>query len=502
MSSKENELKQELVVEFPRQYIPDFFNLLFWNLDRFNCLSSSNYVFQDISRRIHEFRYEVCVLLTNQPKAKDLSEYSGTHMSLVLTPASEHDNRHRIVIKLGQLKNDKDALPRNSPWRRELLRIPRGLFVSVRVTLKKIKHPKDLTLKEISLAFGNVKKAINTTVNQITKGPANEYAITQFFKSGDYFFDCYYEIGSYKFCPAHRNHRHFGDNYICISTLSKEFTPNSARRKHFYELSTLGMFLGLICNIHFSVCDYVPQHIQKEWGISNIQPCVEPASKSKLIDFMKEFPKGHLVSISGEESRYNNIRLPIDTVELFEKYFQLPDNKKQTFNETLCCFQMSLDLKSTFPTMSMISLFSAMENMTNTDKVEIKKSAICPKCGFIYDPVCPNCNKRYRLQAAKWKGVLEFINKYVSLTEKEKSDLEKILKDSYHRMRSAGVHSAKLRGLEYETSEKKSFYLPDTQHFAPSWLSIDYYYKSLKQIFVSSLIEWLKQNGGSSTSIP
>jgi len=276
-----------LTIQFPRQYIPDFFYLLFWNLDRFNCLSSSNYVFQDVSRGMHEFRYEVCVLLTNQPRAQDLSKYSGTHMTLILALDAEQVNRHKLVLKLGQLEIDEGALPRVAPWRRELLRIPRGLFVWGRISLKNIIQPKDLTPDEVSLAFGHVKEAIITTVDQISKGPSTEYHITQFFRSYNSFFDCHYEIGPYRFFPAHRNHRPLGDNYICISTLSREFTPSSARRKHFYELSTLGMLLGLICNLHFSICEYAPQPTQKELGIPNFQPCVEPVSKSKLLNFMR-----------------------------------------------------------------------------------------------------------------------------------------------------------------------------------------------------------------------
>jgi len=152
---------------------------------------------------------------------------------------------------------------------------------------------------------------------------------------------------------------------------------------------------------------------------------------------------------------------------LFENYFNLSSDKKEAFNESLSCFQMSLDLQPKFPTMSMICLFSAMERMAKRDEIETK-------------------------QSAKWKEVFEFIKKYVSLTDKEEQDLKEILRDSYYRMRSAGVHSAKLRGLEYETSEKKRFYLPDIIHFEPSWLSINWYYTSLKQIFGYTLIEWLK----------
>lgn len=484
---------RELTVQFPRQYVSDFFYLLFWSLRKFNCFQSSTYVFQDYSKRIHEFRYEVCVLLTKERRTHDLSEDRGTYVTLILTLDPKQANEHKVILKLGELETDIGALPKVPPWRKELLRIPRESYIWVQATLQKMVQPKDLTSEEISLVFDSVEKAIKNTVEQISKDPSTEYHITQFFKSYDSFFDHSYRIGRYNFFPAHKSHQGFGDNYICISTISREFTPDSAMRTHFYKLSILGMLLGLICNLHFSICEYAPQLTQKELGIPNFQPCVEPVSKSKLVNFMKEFPEGHFVPLSSEEFRYDNIRLPDDTTVLFEKYFNLLNDKKEAFEESLCCFQMAFDLEPKFPTMSMVSLFSAMERMAEIDKINIEQSATCPRCGFKYDPKCPSCNQQYGIPAARWKNVFEFVKKYLSITGEEERYLKDILEDSYYRIRSAGVHSAKLRGLEYETSEKMRLYLPNEKHFEPSWLTSDYHYRSLKQIFARTLIEWLKK---------
>ena len=79
------------------------------------------------------------------------------------------------------------------------------------------------------------------------------------------------------------------------------------------------------------------------------------------------------------------------------------------------------------------------------------------------------------------------------MNENEEEELVTILENSYYLMRSAAVHNAKLRGLEYDTEEKMRYYLPDSSQFVPSSLKLDYYYRSLKEIVVSTLLEWLRK---------
>jgi len=58
---------------------------------------------------------------------------------------------------------------------------------------------------------------------------------------------------------------------------------------------------------------------------------------------------------------------------------------------------------------------------------------------------------------------------------------------------NARARNAKLRGLEYDTEEKMRYYLPDSSQFVPSFLKLDYNYRSLKEIVVSTLLEWLRK---------
>ena len=485
--------QMQINVVFPREFIPDFFYLLYWKLRDFNCLTSSNYVYQDASKDIHEFRYEICAVLTTEKLGIDLSKYEGTFVTLILTFDTTTEDRYKINIGFGELGIEQGALPKKTPWRRELIRLNRiQIHMWLKSGLQKMIQIDDLSKEQIQLVFSNVENAILETEKLIAKGPTTEYHTALFFNSHKDFCDYYYRINQYILLPAHSKSDVIKDNHICILKTSKEFTSRSSERKNYYELSIIGMLLGLISNRHFSVCEYAPKQSQEELGIPNIQPYVEITSKSKLPVLLHSYPEGEFKPLSSDEFRYNNIRLPDDTIEIFNKYDGFPPEKKIIFEDSLCCYQLSLDLKEKFPTFSLVSLLSAMDVMAHLDIRKIEQPAKCHLCGHVYNPICPKCGKEYTLEASRWKYIFEFIKNTVSITPNEENELKNILEDSYYRMRSAAVHNAKLRGLEYDTDEKFRFYLPVDKHFEPSYFTVDYYYRSLKQIFSYTLIEWLK----------
>jgi len=243
----------------------------------------------------------------------------------------------------------------------------------------------------------------------------------------------------------------------------------------------IGMLLGLITNRHFTLCDYSPRKTQEELGISNFQSCVERTSESKLIKYYETIPEGEFRPLDSKEFGYSNIRIPDDADEIITKFKALPLHEKGIVENSVSCYQLSLDLNETYPTFSLVALFSAMEAMVDLDRGNVERPVICPLCGG-----------QYSIRGASWRFIYDFITRLLSLSQDETEELESILPDAYNSMRSAAVHSAKLRGLEYDTDEKKRFYLPENGHFQPPYQKISYYFNSLKEIYVTAMLTWIK----------
>lgn len=477
------------------EFIPDFFNLLQWELRDFKCIPSSNYVYQDETRDIHEFRYEICAILNEEGKlGPDFSDYVGTYVTLLLKYDVNNGDEQEIVIKLGELESKDRMDPNRLPWREELRRVgKRHLSFWVQSSVKQMLREEDLSDEQLDLVDGNIQGALLETQKIIDEGPTTDYHTALFFKSYKDFLEHRYQINDYYLFPAHSVSKEpFLDDNICISKISKEFSSDSAERKNFSELSMIGMLLGLITNRHFTLCGSSPRKTQEELEIANFQSCIERASESKLRKYYETVPEGEFQPLDSEEFRYNNIRIPDDADEIVTKFKALPPHEKGILENSISCYQLSLDMNETYPTFSLVALISAMEAMVDLDRGELERPAICPLCNHSYNPICPNCGDQYSLIGANWRFIYDFITRLLSLSQRETEELKSILKDAYYSMRSAAVHSAKLRGLEYDTDKKMRFYLPENGHFQPPYQKISYYFNSLKEIYVSAMLTWLK----------
>lgn len=407
-------LKESIKLKFPNKLIPDFFYLLFWKLRDFNCLESSNYVYQDTSKNIHEFRYEICAVLTKNKIGNDLSIYEGTFVTIILKYDLKIKGEYEILIKLEELDHEEGRLPKKIPWKGKFRRLGSvTIDLWMKSILQKMLNVEELSDEHIELVFNNVKNALLETQKIIIEGPKTEYHTAIFFNSYKDFLDYHYKINDYILLPAHSEAEGLKDNHICISKISKEFSLSSSERRNFFELSVIGILFGLITNRHFTLCDYSPRQTQEELGIPNFQTYVEKVSKSKLLEFMSAYPEGELKPLLSREFGYNNIRIPEDAIEIFTKYDNIPPDKKVIFEDSLTCYQLSLDLHEKYPTFSLVSLLSAMEAMTHLDRSTIKQPAKCPLCGYFYNPICPKCGKEYSLEGAHWKHILELDRKSV-----------------------------------------------------------------------------------------
>jgi len=488
--------KYSMKLDISPEFIPDFFYLLRWKLREFKCMPSSNYVYQDETKNIHEFRYEICVILNEEGTlGPDFSNYIGTYATLLLKYDVNNGDEHEVVIKLGEIESKDRYEPNRIPWRRELRRLGKmSLSFWLQSGVKKMIKEEDLCDKQLDLVFGNIQKALMETQKIIDNGPTTEYHTAVFFKSYRDFLDYHYKINDYYFFPAHSvSEEPWEDNHIGISKISKEFSADSSERKNFFELSMIGMLLGLITNRHFTLCEYSPRKSQEELGISNLQSCVERTSESKLLQYYKAIPEGEFHSVDSKEFGYSNIRIPDDANEIITKYNNLPPKIKGIVEDSISCYQLSLDLNETYPTFSLVALFSAMEAMVELDKGEIRQPATCPICSHSYNPKCPNCGNVYSLRGgASWRFIIDFVTRQLSLSQEEIEELESILRDAYSSIRSAAVHGAKLRGLEYDTDKKMQFYLPEDGNFQPPYQKIGYYFNSLREIYVSAILTWIK----------
>lgn len=477
------------------EFIPDFFYLLRSKLRDFKCIPSSNYVYQDETRDIHEFRYEICAILNEEGKlGPDFSDYIGTYVTLLLKYNVNNGDEQEVVIKLGELESKDRRDPSRLPWRGELRRLGKmSLSLWIKSSVKQMLKEEDLCDEQLDLVFGNIQGALLETEKIIGQGPTTEYHTALFFKSYKDFLDYRYQINDYYLFPAHSvNKEPFLDDNICISKVSKEFSSDSSKRKNFFELSMIGMLIGLITNRHFTLCDSSPRKTQEELGIANFQSCVERVSESKLIKYYESVPEGEFQPLDSKEFGYNNIRIPDDADEIVTKFKALPPHEKGIVENSVSCYQLSLDLNEIYPTFSLVALISAMEAMVDLDRGHFEQPARCPLCNHSYNPICPNCGGQYSLRGASWRFIFDLITRLLPLSQEETEEFESILVDAYHRMRSAAVHSAKLRGLEYDTDEKMRFYLPENGHFQPPFRDIIYYFNSLKEIYISAMLTWLK----------
>jgi len=485
---------KSIILNLKSENIHDFFSLLFWTLRDFGCLSSSDYVYQDESKELHEIRYEIISTLSSEAIDKDLSKYIGVYITLKLVYDIKNPNENEIQIYAQELDH-KDSFMKGIPWRLELIRLNKvSIKLSSKSVLKQMKIFDELNEEEIIVMSSNIENAILYTKKLIDKGPSIEHHTGLFFNSYKDFLDEYYIIDDYIIIPAHTKIEGIGDEHICISKISSEYSRKHSERRNFGELSFIGMLLGLITNRHFTLCESVPKITCEELKIPNFRIYSEKASDSKLLEFKEKYPKGEMRPIARKgEFAYSNIRFPDDTLDLILQYKNLSDKVKEVFEDTLRCYQLSLDLYEHFPTFSLVALLSSLESMIKLSEISIKRTVGCPICGYRYYPICPKCGKQYSLEGAKWKYLLEFIKENNSLNETEEEELSTILEESYHSIRSAAVHNAKLRGLEYDTEEKMRYYLPDSSQFVPSFLKLDYYYRSLKEVVVSTLLEWLRK---------
>lgn len=114
--------------------IHDFFSLLFWTLREFGCLSSSDYVYQDESRELHEIRYEIISTLSSGVLDNDLSKYIGVYFTLILVYDRKKPNENDIKI-YAQSLDHKDSFKKGFPWRLELIRLNK---VSAQMSIKSV----------------------------------------------------------------------------------------------------------------------------------------------------------------------------------------------------------------------------------------------------------------------------------------------------------------------------------------------------------------------------
>ncbi len=152
---------------------------------------------------------------------------------------------------------------------------------------------------------------------------------------------------------------------------------------------------------------------------------------------MKEYYARLRDAISSGED--NIILLPENIDALFDLYFGLDRNTKTAFYTACRLYKQSLELRSTYASLSLVSTVMAIEALVNCVK---DKAQPCPKCGAPKSiETCPVCGlPRHRVRSRFKKFLLDFC-----------SELPKKFADALYDTRSKLAHGGLLRADLYDS---------------------------------------------------
>lgn len=332
--------------------------------------------------------------------------------------------------------------------------------------------------REIALSLKKIADEFEDTALRLSESERNYLVAIPIVTETNWPQGCFQFGSRFLFCTVYESFKpHLGLYAKIVRSSSSE----EALAAHHAELLNEVKLLNIVAGRYITAAN--SEQAQALGSVKQGQfPRAERETGSKLLDFLKDQEAiGTYDPYSEVKGMERVFKLPNDLEEFLVAYENLSADPAQVLNRALNALHLCIKVSSSFPTVAVTALWTALETLVDIDP-RIKKSG-------------PPCEKCRQTKSSTQDAIMDLLSSRLKFSESERVNVANVLMIIRKNWRIAWVHRGNLPGRDFEAREEVWF--AHSEKTAPDWTRSDYLLTQgqdfVRQVIISFLEEEREQ---------